>query len=413
VVTLRREAYLKIRDRIHEVPGLVFIEGTLQLAPTRAFARALLGRVGDVQKDRMDADPGRYVIGDQVGYGGIQERYDDRLRGSAGLRVLIEPVSKDEDPREIYHVDPKAGEPVKTTLDVATQNAADAALAAEKRPAALVAIRISDGAVLAVANGPDGGSQDLALTASVPPGSTFKMVTAEAVLDNGSLTPATPVDCPRTWTVDGRAFKNSHDMALGKVPFHTDFARSCNTAFASLAGRMGADGLGRAAAALGIGGDWNVGLSTFTGKVSTGGSAGERAAAAFGQGTTVVSPMAMAAAAAAVARGRWQAPSLVVDPAGTTKAPEGPALKPTVVRDLKSMMREVVTSGTATGVRNVPGAPISGKTGTAEYDNNPDHAHSWFIGFRGDVAFACFVQGGGMSTDAAVPIVGRFFTRLG
>jgi cell division protein FtsI/penicillin-binding protein 2 len=412
VVTLRREAYLKIRDRIHEVPGLVFIEGTLQLAPTRAFARALLGRVGDVQKDRMDADPGRYVIGDQVGYGGIQERYDAELRGTPGVRVLLDPADG-ADPRELFKSDPKAGTPVRTTLDVATQQAADAALAGEKRPSALVAVRISDGAVLAVANGPDGGDQDLALTAQVPPGSTFKMVTAEGVLDTGGLTPASIVDCPAKLTVEGHDFHNAHGMVLGRVPLHTDFARSCNTAFASLAPKLGNDGLATAAGRLGIGGAWDVGMPTFTGKVGTGGSATAQAAAAFGQGTTQVSPMALAAAAAAVARGRFRTPKLVVEPAGARQAPDGPALRPAVVTGLKSMMREVVTGGTALGVRDVPGGPVAGKTGTAEFDDaDPERTHSWFIGFQGDLAFACFVEGGGMSTDTAVPIVRTFLTAL-
>jgi cell division protein FtsI/penicillin-binding protein 2 len=76
-------------------------------------------------------------------------------------------------------------------------------------------------------------------------------------------------------------------------------------------------------------------------------------------------------------------------------------------------MREVVTSGTATPLARQPGAPIFGKTGTAEFDDNPEHTHSWFIGFRGDVAFAVFVENGGLSTDTAVPLAGKFFTALG
>ena len=61
MVTLRREVYDQIRAQIHDLPGTVFNESTLQLAPTRAFARALLGTVGDVTKEQLDANPGRYV----------------------------------------------------------------------------------------------------------------------------------------------------------------------------------------------------------------------------------------------------------------------------------------------------------------------------------------------------------------
>ena len=109
------------------------------------------------------------------------------------------------------------------------------------------AVRISDGAIMAAANGPDGGDVNLALTASVPPGSTFKMVTALGLLDKGAVTLDTPVNCPKTFTVEGRTFNNAGGYELGTVPFRTDFAKSCNTAFASLAPQLEPDLLPRPA----------------------------------------------------------------------------------------------------------------------------------------------------------------------
>lgn len=412
VITLRRPAYDKIRTQIRDLPGTVFVEGTRSLAPTREFARALLGGVGDVTKEIMDENPGRFGVGDVVGLGGVQQRYDDVLRGTPGVTVTIGGRAAGSE-KELFTTEPKAGGSVKLTLDVRTQNAADAALGATKQRSALIAIRVSDGAVLAVANGPAGGELNLALTAQVPPGSTFKTVTALGVLDNGSATADTVVTCPKTLTVDGRTFKNAHDFVLGDVPLRTDFAKSCNTAFAALAPKLGPDGLAATATTLGIGVPWDLGVEAFTGKVSTGGSASERAAAAFGQGTTIVSPIALASAAAAIARGRWQQPTLVLDPAPANPAAPGAPLKAEAVGPLRSMMREVVTSGTATGLASVAGAPIHAKTGTAEYDNDPSHTHSWVMGYRGDIAFAVFVENGGDSSDSAVPIAGRFFTTLG
>jgi hypothetical protein len=89
IVTLRREVYDRIRDDIQPLGGTVFREGSLPLAPTRVFARALLGRVGEVQKDYMDAHPGEYQVGDLVGQGGLQEEYEGALRGSPGIAVKI------------------------------------------------------------------------------------------------------------------------------------------------------------------------------------------------------------------------------------------------------------------------------------------------------------------------------------
>jgi cell division protein FtsI/penicillin-binding protein 2 len=76
------------------------------------------------------------------------------------------------------------------------------------------------------------------------------------------------------------------------------------------------------------------------------------------------------------------------------------------------MMREVVTSGTATSLANLPGGPVYAKTGTAEFDNNPLHAHSWTIGWQGDLAFAVFVENGGSSSATALPIVAAFLRGL-
>jgi cell division protein FtsI/penicillin-binding protein 2 len=75
-------------------------------------------------------------------------------------------------------------------------------------------------------------------------------------------------------------------------------------------------------------------------------------------------------------------------------------------------MREVVTSGTGTALGNVEGKPVSGKTGTAEFDNESKDTHSWFIGYQGDVAFAVMVQKGGSGAEAAVPVVETFLNAL-
>ncbi len=414
LVTLRRPDYQKIKPRIQPLAGTVFRNETRQLAPTRAFARALLGTVDQATKEDLQQSNGALLAGDLVGHGGLQQRYDQRLRGVPGLSVVIVQQTPDGTTADtsVYRTDAQAGTPLKTTLDVPTQTAADAALAAEKRRSALVAIRTTDGSVLAAANGPEGGTENLAFTAQVPPGSTFKMVSALGVLDNRSVTPDTAVPCPKTLTVEGAVFKNAHDEALGRVPFRTDFAKSCNTAFASLAPKLGADGLAAAAGSLGIGGQWDVGVDAFSGKVSTGGSAAERAAAAFGQGQTVVSPLAMAAAVSAVASGTWRQPKVLLDPAPPQAAAPGKLINPESVEDLRGMMREVVTRGTATALADVPGGPVHGKTGTAEFETGNTATHAWFVGWQGDVAFAAFVENGGAGSDAAVPIVEKFLRGL-
>ncbi|GGK98956.1 penicillin-binding transpeptidase domain-containing protein [Mangrovihabitans endophyticus] len=414
LITLRRPDYDKIRDDVRPLAGTVFREENRDLAPTREFARALLGTADPATAEDMDANPDRFVQGDIVGHGGLQGRYDTTLRGTPGQSVVIARRTPDDqvEDAQLFSVDPVAGTGVRTTLDQKVQQAADAALGSEKRPSSMVAIRISDSSVLAVANGPDGGTVNNALTAKVPPGSTFKMVSALGLLQKKAVTADTAVNCPKEATVSGRTFTNAHDMELGKVPFHTDFAESCNTAFVSLAPKLGADGMAAASTAVGLGGKWDLGIEAFSGTVSTGNTPVELAAASFGQGTTVVSPLAMAGATAAVARGRFEQPKLVTAPAPANPAGPGAPLNDAAVKPLRDMMREVVTDGTGTALKRVPGKPVFGKTGTAEFQTGSTDTHAWFIGWQGDVAFAVMVQQGGAGAESAIPIVARFLTAL-
>jgi cell division protein FtsI/penicillin-binding protein 2 len=414
LITLRRGDYDKIREDVRPLQGTVFREEVRDLAPTRAFARALLGTADAATKDDIDANPDTVAPGDIVGHGGLEQRYDTTLRGTVGQSVVISRTSPDDNVEEtqIFSTKPAPGKPVKITLDLKAQNAADAAVAAEKQPSAMVAMKISDASVLAVSNGPDGGAVNTAFTGQVAPGSTFKMVSAYGLLQRKKVAPETVVECPRTREVDGRTFKNANNEALGKVQFHTDFALSCNTAFVGLAPQLGADGLQGAGAALGLGGDWDLGIDAFSGKVSSGNTPTELAAATFGQGTTVVSPLAMAAATAAVARGHFEQPKLVLDPPPPNPAGASAPLDAAAVASLRAMMREVVTRGTGRGLRNVPGGPVSGKTGTAEFETGSKDTHAWFVGFQGDIAFAVMVQKGGAGAEVAVPIVERFLTAM-
>ncbi|WP_433297271.1 penicillin-binding transpeptidase domain-containing protein [Actinoplanes sp. CA-030573] len=414
LVTLRRPDYDKIRDTVRPLEGTVFREENRNLAPTRVFARALLGTADEATREDIDANPEAVAQGDIVGHGGLQQRYDTTLRGTAGISVVIAREAADGtvSDSQLYSTKAVDGKPIKVTLDTKVQNAADAALATQKQPSSLVAIKVSDGSILAVANGPDGGTVDTALTGQVPPGSTFKTVSAYGLLQKKVVTADTPVDCPKTATVTGREFKNSGDEEFGKVPFHIDYSKSCNTAFVGLAPKLGAEGLQSAAKDLGLGGQWDLGIEAFSGKVSPADSPTELAAAAFGQGATAVSPVAMAGVAASVARGQFKQPKLVIDPAPAKPAPDGPKLDEGAVTALRAMMREVVTSGTGTALRTVKGAPVYGKTGTAEFDESSKDTHSWFIGYQGDLAFAVMVQKGGAGADAAVPLVAKFLNAL-
>ncbi|WP_432510425.1 penicillin-binding transpeptidase domain-containing protein [Kineococcus sp. SYSU DK001] len=410
VITLRRSDYDAQRAVLQPIPGAVFAESTLPLAPTRGFARSLLGGVGQVTAEIVEGSAGRYVAGDVAGLSGLQRTYDERLAGRVGIAVQAQGGS-DATSVELFRVAAVPGQTVATTLDAAVQRAADDALAASPADAALVAVDVATGAVVAVANHPvDGG--DRALTGRFPPGSTFKVVTTLALLANG-LDVGETVPCPPTYTVEGRSFSNFEDEAFGEVPFRTDFARSCNTAFAGLSVRLGDDDLPRAAAELGVGAEWAAGADAFPGTVPSATSAVDLAAASFGQGRTLTSPLAMAVAAASVAAGELRRPTVVTDPAVAEPSAPASAADPALLGVVGGLMRDVVTAGTATVLADVPGAPVHAKTGTAEHGTAvPPATHAWTIGYQGGLAFSVFVTEGVSGGSVAAPLARDFLVRL-
>lgn len=408
VITLERAAYDRIRSEIQPLPGTVFREAAGDGGVPASFARAVLGTTGTATPELVEASKGRLQAGDIIGLSGIQASQDATLGGTPGL--VVEALQPGGAPRVLQEFASVPGKDVTVTLDQRIQEAADAAMATAPKPAALVAIRVSTGDVVAVANGPAGADgYNRALVGRYPPGSTFKIVTTLGLLEKG-LTPDTTIACPAT-IVMGKKFANAEGEVLGNVPFRTDFAKSCNTAFVGQARDISAQELTNAAASLGFV-PHDIGVRTFDGSVPATDDLTEHAANMIGQGKVEASPFAMALVSASVAKGETVTPRLVL-PAGDPGPQPGPALPADKVGQLRDLMRGVVTSGTGTAVLGIPGGPVSAKTGTAEFgQEDPPETHAWFTGFQGDIAFAVLVEGGGFGGQVAAPIAARFLSSI-
>ncbi len=221
-----------------------------------------------------------------------------------------------------------------------------------------------------------------------------------------------PAQCPTTATVEGKSFKNYDDFQPlpPNATFAEAFAASCNTAIVSRADELGDDALHDMAARLGLGADWDLGVGAFSGSVPVTASEVDQAAAMIGQGEVLMSPLAMAMVPAAVESGTPRPPTLLRE--RQRSAPTPRPLPADLARSLRSLMRLVVTEGTATAL-NLPGAPVYAKTGTAEYDSDdPSKTHAWMIGFRDGVAFAVLVENGASGSEDAAPVVRRFLDAL-
>lgn len=407
------------RDALAAVPGALVVTDEIPLAPTREFARPLLGTVGEATAEVVEASAGTIAPGDVVGLSGLQRAYDDQLRGQPGLTVTARPADGNTaaEGRELFTREPVPGQPLATTLDPDLQALAEDVLAPLDQPSAIVAVQPSTGAVLAAASGPGSGGLSTATEGRYPPGSTFKVVTALGLLRAG-VTPEDVLDCTAATTVEGRPFTNYSDYpatALGQIPLRLVIANSCNTALIAARDRLPQPDLAEAAAALGIGADYDPGVPAFTGSVPTDAGATEHAASMIGQGRVEASPLAMAAAAATITRGSLVTPHLL-DPSST---PQEPAPAPPVpltddeATQLQAMMRAVVTDGSATFLADVPGAPVGAKTGTAEYGTDePLRTHAWMIGTQGDLAVAVLVEDGASGARTAGPLLEQFLTDL-
>jgi cell division protein FtsI/penicillin-binding protein 2 len=417
VITLRRAEFEAIRADVFDLPGAVFPTASRMLAPTPRFALALLGRVGPataeiLEESAVDGEP-QYAAADELGLSGLQRAYQEQLTGTPGFTVSV--VSTDEDVADEGHqiasVDPVPGEPLQTPLVPQVELAAEDAVLSQELPTHLVAVRPGTGEILAVASSESANPAN-ALAGQFPPGSSFKTVTATALLRAGQVQPGSSLACPGTITVEGREFENEDQFDLGTVTMTEAFAASCNTTFIEQGLELPDDALASAAASYGVGSDWDLPVGIFGGSVPADATGTGKAAAAIGQGEVLVSPAQMALVAAGIAAGP-AAPVEVADADPAGEAPAGPG--DAVLEQLRPLMREVVLSGTATELRDR--GEVYGKTGTAEYgDGTPPDAHGWFVGYQlggpaGDIAFAVLVEGG-QSSSAAIAVTDAFLGAL-
>ncbi|OBI95071.1 penicillin-binding protein [Mycobacterium alsense] len=384
LVTLYPDDNDKVFPAIGKLPGIVITPLAEMLPTDPHFAPAVIREVKKAVAGQLDGQAGWRVV--SVNQNGVDVAVLHEVEGSPAPSVSI-------------------------TLDRAVQNAAQRAVDTRGGKAMIVVIKPSTGEILAIAQNKGADDDGLPATNGLfPPGSTFKMVTAGAAVERDMATPNTMLGCPGRIDIGHRTIPNYGGFDLGVVPLSRAFASSCNTTFAELSSRMPPRGLTQAAHRYGIGVDYTVdGITTVTGSVPPTVDLAERTEDGFGQGKVLASPFGMALVAATVDAGKTPVPQLIAGRPTTVEGPEVPVtpISPKMVDALRPMMRLVVTNGTAKEISSCCGE-IYGKTGEAEF---PGGSHSWFAGYRGDLAFAALIVGGG-SSEYAVRMTKVMFESL-
>ncbi|WP_016700089.1 peptidoglycan D,D-transpeptidase FtsI family protein [Actinoalloteichus spitiensis] len=369
---------------------------------------------------------------DRFGSRGIEAVENDVLNGSDD-RLFVRRLSD-----LITGRDPEGGK-IRLTVDPHVQRVAYDQLADRGFTGAIVALDPKTGAVLAMANTPsydpspladhdnnvqaeawaeytereDGPMQNRAIREIQPPGSTFKLITAAAALENGwrsdtGVSPDPVVTLPNTST-DLPNF-NRNPCGIGQsATLKVALAESCNVPFAEISGELGADTMRETARAFGFDEELFIPVRVEASSMGELGDAAQLYQAGIGQRDVRVTPMQNALMAATIANGGTRMAPYLVDsilgPDLSTLDSTSPdelnqAISPETAATLTDMMiaSEEYTGG---GGDILPNVTVASKTGTAQWGTDPgaNPPHAWYVAFAPaedpQVAVAVLVESGG------------------
>ncbi|MFF4062341.1 penicillin-binding transpeptidase domain-containing protein [Streptomyces sp. NPDC001668] len=335
---------------------------------------------------------------------GLREKYGKKAGGKAGieLRVIRGKESKSSD-KTLVELSKGTPGTVRTTLNPTLQAAAEAQVAKQAR-SSVVVLRPSTGEILAVANA--GHGFNTAFQGSLAPGSTMKVITSSLLIEKGLASADKPHPCPKYFTYGGWKFQNDDKFEIKGGTFKASFARSCNTAFISQAGKLDNDSLTKQAQQVfGLSmNNWAIGVPSFDGSVPVQ-SAAQKAASLIGQGGVRMNPLNMASVAATIESGTFKQPYLVSPSVDhRTLATASRTMSSGTLSQLRELMAYTAGYGTAAEAMSGVYGNVGAKTGSAEVDGQKK-PNGWFTAYRGDLAAAGVVQAGGHGGDTAGPIV--------
>ena len=465
-----REQVAFIEENKMRLPGV-----GIKVEPTRNYvypelASHVMGYVGEITRSQLDQmQGGGYQQGDLTGKEGLESLYEPVLRGQKGFKEVEVDVSGRE-LRVLRKRDPLSGDNLVLTLDARIQKTLETLMTGTPDTpvsGSAVMMKVQTGEILAIASKPsfDGNLfatgisqenwnalinderhplQNRVVGGQYPPGSTYKIVTALAGLEEGVITPETEVYCPGHFRLGRGLYRCWKRGGHGTVNLHDAIVQSCDVFFYTIGNQLGIDTLAKYASLLGLGRPTGVELSgERPGLIPTtqwkmrkkreAWLAGETISASIGQGFNLVTPMQQVAMTAAVANGGiLLKPHLIkrieevdgrlqkiIDPEilGRVNA------RPENLEFIRDALRDVVNGKSGTGrAARMDDIVVSGKTGTAQVVHlrvtedtaNEDEIpyqfrdHAWFVAFapyeKPEIAVAVLVEHGGHGGSAAAPL---------
>ncbi len=432
----------------NELPELDTIMSHRRLYPRNGFMAHLIGYVGEVSEDMLNMPQFElYNAGDVVGISGVERQYNNLLMGTNGSRQAL----VDSHGREVGRLgetEAIPGKPLKLTVDIDLQIAAEEALAGKN--GAIVAMDPRTGEVLAMVSGPAYDPNDFAvhvsrdewnklvtdpdkpllnkaIQAQLAPGSTFKIIMSVAGWQEG-IAQTLHVDCHGGAEFYGRRFGCWVKGGHGSVELEKAIYQSCDVFFYTLANKLGIDRIAKYATTLGLGQKTGIDLPNEVSGVMPSEEwkirnfkqkwfAGETISVGIGQGAVAITPVQLLRAISAISMGgRMVVPHVInpVDvPPGYVETQHYTEVKSVPIDPngwnfiTDAMSRVLLPEGTAPSA-HVAGIDIAGKTGSAQivslttrakFKNSDALAQNgWFVGFtprrNPDIVVCVLFQGG-------------------
>jgi len=458
----------------YDLRGVEVIARPLRSYPSGIVGSATLGHMGEVAEKELarfqEEEPGRFYPGDLVGSSGLEKVWEKVLKGSDGYQQrLVDAVGREVSNEDVTHLlrdeTPVEGSDLVLTIDLELQRLAEQLF--RGKSGALVAMDPTSGEIYALVSSPNFDPSRLAVNVTpaywqsllddprklflhraiqaYPPGSTFKIVTALAALEEKVYAPGEKIDCPGGLSFGRRFFRCWQEGGHGSVDLHRALAESCDTFFYHMGVRLGVDRLAEYAKRLGLGRSTGLKIEDEkSGFVPTSDwkkkvfneewLPSENLSVSVGQGALLLTPLQNAVLLAEIVNGgRVVVPTLVKEilfhegaerQHREEKVTGGGAEKRVEISlenlaKVKQALIDAVNApgGTAYGSRSRI-IKIGGKTGTAQViseqarerlgDVERFRDHAWFVSFapvdEPKLIVSVLVEHGGFGASAAAPI---------
>ncbi|HEY5976376.1 MAG TPA: penicillin-binding protein 2 [Solirubrobacterales bacterium] len=442
-------------------PGVDVERVFVRSYPHETLAAHTVGYTSEVTEEQLEEPQYEHLEpGDTIGVDGVEDTYDEYLRGTPGVtRIQVDAFGQPTPGGKLVSQNPVPGNNLQLTIDPDVQSAGEFALSSTGLRGAFITMDVHNGEILGMGSYPTYDPDVLtppmtqaevdrlyrdeilapltnrAIAAVYPSGSTFKIVTALAALENGVISPADVIEDPGSITVGEQTFTNAGEAANGSVSLVSALEVSSDVYFYELGWDMWDKGyLQQWAHNLGIGRDPGIDLpgaakgllptQKWRDQLAAEGeaegrpwSAGDNIQLATGQGDLQTNPLQMALAYATLGNGGTvvtpHVGKEIDDSAGRvieefTPGPQRHVrIDPTFRADIMEGLHDAAQSGAGTSYDIFGGFPIevAGKTGTAERPPNPDQ--SWFAVLAPypdpEIVTVVTFEEGGFGADTAAP----------